>query len=301
MAASGVDLAELVKDLRRQVTALEDDLRARGDEVDEFAGALRGEYDQAREAGRTAATYGAWRDQRVTQAAAGWVLATAFVRFCEDNGLIEWPFIAGPGDRLADAEERHGAFFREYPQLNDGDWLIAAFDHLASTGPTAARCRRGDQLRLHRRVVGHPLPRRPLPGPQRGRPQDLRTAADPGVRRRVHPRPDPRAGGRGVRARTGRRDPPCRRLRRGCARSAHDRPGLRVRPLPARHLPPAAGQMAGRRARRRRLGADPAVAAVGARLRHRQEADRELPFRPSTSRTSSIRRVPTSPATARPP
>lgn len=65
MAASGVDLAELVKDLRRQVTALGADLRARSDEVDEFAAALTGEYEQAYEAQRTAATYGAWRDARV--------------------------------------------------------------------------------------------------------------------------------------------------------------------------------------------------------------------------------------------
>jgi len=127
-----------MKDLRKQVSALEEDLRARSDEVDDFAGALRGEYDQAREAKRTAVGYGEWRDGRVTQAAAAWVLATAFVRFSEDNGLIEWPFLAGPGERLADAEERHAAFFREHPQLNDRDWLIAAFDHLASTGPTAA-------------------------------------------------------------------------------------------------------------------------------------------------------------------
>lgn len=138
MAACGVDLAELVKDLRRQVSALEEDLRARSEEVDEFAAALQSEYAQAYEAQRTAGTYGPWRDERVTQAAAAWVLATAFVRFCEDNGLIEWPFIAGPGDRLADADERHGAFFQQYPQLNDRDWLIAAFDHLASTSPTAA-------------------------------------------------------------------------------------------------------------------------------------------------------------------
>lgn len=39
------------------------------------------------------------------QAAAAWVLSTESVRFCEDEELIEWPFLAGPGDRLADAEE----------------------------------------------------------------------------------------------------------------------------------------------------------------------------------------------------
>lgn len=58
-----------------------------------------------RETSRTAAAYGVWRDERVTQAAA-WVPATVFVRFCEDNGLVDYPFIAGLGERLADTADR---------------------------------------------------------------------------------------------------------------------------------------------------------------------------------------------------
>lgn len=130
------DDKQLVKDLQRQVLILEDNLRERSDEVPEFATALRAEYDDAFEKKRTAATYESWRDDRVTQAAAAWVLGTVFVRFCEDNELIEWPFIAGPGERLADAEERHEAYFREFPQRNDRDWLIEAFTHLADAHPT---------------------------------------------------------------------------------------------------------------------------------------------------------------------
>lgn len=130
--------ADLVKDLRRQVSALEDDLRARAEEVPESASALRAEYAEAKAANRTAATYESWRDERVTQVAAAWVLGTVFVRYCEDNGLIAWPFIAGPGERLADAEERHEAYFREHPDHNDRDWIVAALDHLAATHPAAA-------------------------------------------------------------------------------------------------------------------------------------------------------------------
>lgn len=137
-SGSGVDRVALLKDLKRQVIALEDDLRERSESVEEFRVRLRAEYEQALEASRTAATYGAWRDERVTQAAAAWVLACVFVRFCEDNGLIAEPFIAGPGERLVEAEERHEAYFREFPHLNNRDWLIAAFDHLASTNETAA-------------------------------------------------------------------------------------------------------------------------------------------------------------------
>ena len=126
-----MDRAGLLKDLKKQVAALEDDLRERSETVEEFRTRLEAEYARARDGKRTAATYGAWRDERVTQAAAAWVLACVFVRFCEDNGLSEWPFLAGPGERLRDAEERHEAFFREKPHLNNRDWLVEAFQHLA--------------------------------------------------------------------------------------------------------------------------------------------------------------------------
>ncbi|MFD3909004.1 BREX-2 system adenine-specific DNA-methyltransferase PglX [Streptomyces sp. CB04723] len=139
---TGADRAErlkdLVKDLKRQVLLLEGDLRARTESEDEIRTRLETEYRQAQESRRTAARYESWRDERVTQSAAAWVLACVFVRFCEDNGLIDEPFIAGPGDRLAVAEARHEAFFRENPRLNNRDWLLAAFDHLAKANTTAA-------------------------------------------------------------------------------------------------------------------------------------------------------------------
>ncbi|WUK66394.1 BREX-2 system adenine-specific DNA-methyltransferase PglX [Streptomyces coelicoflavus] len=135
---AGVDPAALLKDLKRQVAALEDDLRARTESVDEIRDRLAAEYRHAREARRTAATYGAWRDERVTQSAAAWVLACVFVRFCEDNGLIDEPYIAGPGERLAEAEARHEAYFREHPTKNNRDWLFAAFAAIREANDTAA-------------------------------------------------------------------------------------------------------------------------------------------------------------------
>lgn len=137
-ARAGLDQAALLKDLRRQVVILEDDLRARSESVEEYRVRLESEYRRAREAQRTAATYGAWRDERVTQAAVAWVLGCVFVRFCEDHGLIEAPFIAGPGERLVEAEERHEAHFRQHPDHNDRDWLLAAFEHLAGAHETVA-------------------------------------------------------------------------------------------------------------------------------------------------------------------
>lgn len=133
-----VDKAALLKDLQKQVGILEDDLRGRTDSVEEFRTALRSEYESAYGAQRTAATYETWRDERVTQVAAAWVLACVFVRFCEDNGLVPDAWLSGPGERLAEAEDRHAEYFRAHPERNDRDWLTASFEALAESNPTVA-------------------------------------------------------------------------------------------------------------------------------------------------------------------
>ena len=129
---------QLTKALRAQVTELERDLLARARDVPEFADRLTAEYDAARAAWRTGVGFTEWREGRVTQAAAAWVLATVFVRYCEDNGLIGPAFLAGPAERLLEAEERHEQFFRVHPNRNDRDWLLAAIEHIADAHPTAA-------------------------------------------------------------------------------------------------------------------------------------------------------------------
>ena len=106
-----------------------------------------------------------------------------------------------------------------------------------------AHPRRGRELpgraRLRGRGLEHPLPRRPLPGPVRIREEDLRAAADPGVRRGVHPRPDAHASDRRVRPGT---RPPARPPR-PAPPPPRDRPHLRVGPLPARRFRAPAREM----------------------------------------------------------
>ncbi|MER7987158.1 BREX-2 system adenine-specific DNA-methyltransferase PglX [Streptomyces noursei] len=138
MSARGSGDNGLLKDLRKQVAILEGDLRARSDAEEVYREELTAEHKKAFAAGRTAATYEAWRDERVTQIAAAWVLGCVFVRFCEDNGLVARPWLAGVGERLKDAEDHDAAFFAAHPEKNDRDWIIAAFDHLAGTNPTVA-------------------------------------------------------------------------------------------------------------------------------------------------------------------
>ncbi|MGW4145052.1 BREX-2 system adenine-specific DNA-methyltransferase PglX [Streptomyces albogriseolus] len=137
-AGAPLDGARLLKDLQAQARLLEDDLRERTEAEPEFRDALRAEYGKAVAAERTAAMYETWRDERVVQIAAAWVLACVFVRFSEDNGLIPDAWLSGPGDRLAEAQDRHDDFFRRNPSLNDRDWLLASFEALGKSHRTVA-------------------------------------------------------------------------------------------------------------------------------------------------------------------
>jgi hypothetical protein len=127
-----IDRKELLKDLQRRMRLLEDDLREQVEAVREVHTRLRAEYDQAFQSQRTAATWTVWRDERVTQAAAAWVLGTVFVRFCEDNHLLATPYLAGPtAERMTLAEEAQEQFIREHPSETDRGWLLAAFGAIA--------------------------------------------------------------------------------------------------------------------------------------------------------------------------
>ncbi|GAA4081215.1 BREX-2 system adenine-specific DNA-methyltransferase PglX [Actinomadura miaoliensis] len=133
-----IDRKALLADLRKQVTFLEQDLCARVREDEAIHARLYGEWQKAREAGRTAATFESRRDEWVTQAALAWVLGTVFLRFCEDNGLIQQPYLAGPGDRLALALERQADYFGANPDGTDRDWILAGFAEMARTPAAAA-------------------------------------------------------------------------------------------------------------------------------------------------------------------
>lgn len=134
------DRGALLKDLQRRVTLLEDDIRERLGSVDgaDERAWLESEYQRAVTANRTSGTWTEYQDDQITQAAVAWVLATVFVRFCEDNRLVPDPWIAGPGDRTRLAAERQQQFLLASPLENDRSWLKEAFDHLAGYPALAA-------------------------------------------------------------------------------------------------------------------------------------------------------------------
>jgi hypothetical protein len=134
-----IDRTSLLEDLKRLVTRVEGDLLARSDDADvpEIAAVLRGEYERARAAKRTADTYGEWREDRITQVAVAWVLSCVFVRFLEDNDLISPPWVAGPGERLRQARDAHQHYFLSHPRDTDRDYLLSLFDELAASPGTS--------------------------------------------------------------------------------------------------------------------------------------------------------------------
>src|SRR5512140_2993745 len=90
-----VNRQRLLDDLKPLLKQMEADLRARCDEVAEIDAGLQNEYQEARSADRTGATFEEWRADLITQVAVAWVLSCVFVRFLEDNGLISPPRISG--------------------------------------------------------------------------------------------------------------------------------------------------------------------------------------------------------------
>jgi hypothetical protein len=119
-----ISRAALLTDLKRWVSRFEDDLREQCKALPELNARLKAQYQQAKKGGRTAFSYEVWRDGELTQSAVGWVLGCVFVRFLEDNDLLERPFLSGIGENRAIAEETKFAWVREQGKdKSDNDYL----------------------------------------------------------------------------------------------------------------------------------------------------------------------------------
>ena len=126
-----INRTQLLPDLQTVLRRLEADLLERSEEMPPVQEALKGEHQRARTAERTAQSYEDWRSDYITQMAAAWVLSCVFVRFLEDNRLVDPPRVAGPGERLARARDEHELYFRAHPTETDREYLLHVFDELA--------------------------------------------------------------------------------------------------------------------------------------------------------------------------
>ncbi|MGR9105353.1 MAG: BREX-2 system adenine-specific DNA-methyltransferase PglX, partial [Gammaproteobacteria bacterium] len=133
-----IESKNLLEDLKRLLKRLEDDLRERAGSVSEIADRLESEYRSVKTAQRTGEAFEVWREGVLTQAAVAWILACVFVRFIEDNGLVDEPLISGPGERRARASDRQTLYFQSHPTDTDRDYLYDVFRAVAGL-PAVAR------------------------------------------------------------------------------------------------------------------------------------------------------------------
>lgn len=124
-----INAPQLLADLKRRLTALEADLRERINTLPDLKASLQAEWQTARDAKRTAETFESWSDQVITQAGVHWLLSCVFLRFIEDNTLVDRPWIGGTpiSGRLNLARDRHEAYFRAHPLQSDREYLLACF------------------------------------------------------------------------------------------------------------------------------------------------------------------------------
>jgi len=126
-----IDAKRLLTDLKRLRRTLDADLRAvhaTGTHRD----AVQAEWQGAFDSGRTRETFEAFLDAAFDQSVVHWVLGCVFLRFLEDNGLVDRPFLSGPSEDRRDlARERQETYFRGRPHDSDAEYLLATFEEAA--------------------------------------------------------------------------------------------------------------------------------------------------------------------------
>jgi hypothetical protein len=122
-----MNIKTLLPELRKLVTDLAGDLLVRSMGDCAIDAGLRDAFHQIEKGGRTAQAFEVWRDDYLDQVAVAWVLACVFVRFMEDNHLIDECWLAGEGERRKLAEDTHELFFREHPHDTDREYFQHVF------------------------------------------------------------------------------------------------------------------------------------------------------------------------------
>jgi hypothetical protein len=125
-----VNAERLLGDLKRLRRTLEADLR-RHHAASAGRAKVEAEWQEAWDTKRTADTFATFFDAAVDQAAVHWILALVFLRFLEDNGLLDRPLISGAGERLELAQMRQREHFRAHPTDSDAEYLLAMFGEVA--------------------------------------------------------------------------------------------------------------------------------------------------------------------------
>ena len=84
-----MDIKALLPELKKQVNKLSEDLLARVTTEKEIKSSFVEVFEQIKKSERTAQAFEVWLEDYLDQVAVAWVLSCVFVRFLEDNELIE--------------------------------------------------------------------------------------------------------------------------------------------------------------------------------------------------------------------
>jgi hypothetical protein len=122
-----IDRVRLLTDLQNLLVQLQEDLRQRCAERPEVEVPLREQHEAARAAQRTAEAYETWRESMFAQAGVAWILGCVFVRFLEDNELLDNVYLSGPRGRLSLGRDYRTNYFRKNPRLSDREFLEHIF------------------------------------------------------------------------------------------------------------------------------------------------------------------------------
>ena len=125
-----INAKQLLTDLKRLRRRLDADLRTHH-QASPGRAAAQAEWQAALAARRTADTFETFWTAALDQAAVHWLLALVFVRFLEDNRLLDRPLLAGAGERGELAGERQRAYFRAHPHDSDAEYLLRTLDEAA--------------------------------------------------------------------------------------------------------------------------------------------------------------------------
>ena len=132
-----IDSRRLLADLTKLLATLEADLRRQVQERDDVRAPLQTDYDAARRVGRTQDTFETWCEEPITQAAVAWLLGTVYVRFLEDNALVD-PMLSGTGARYTRAQHEHQHYFQQHPTHSERQYLEYLFARLEQSPATKA-------------------------------------------------------------------------------------------------------------------------------------------------------------------
>lgn len=117
---------------------LEKDLKLSLEDDESTAKNLRDEWQAAKNQERTAQSFKVWRDDVITQVGASWILSCVFVRFVEDNDLIERPLISGrthedaSQSRLQQAKDSERAYYQAHPDHAEREYLLHVFEEVSA-------------------------------------------------------------------------------------------------------------------------------------------------------------------------